>query len=144
MNHSIEELMKYYGDGNNYPSKSQWKTLLAGDLNRPLTVVNFFRLRQQADFTIIQTPMTGEQAFDEYAKTSVPKVAAVGGHFVLRGAIAGDFIGEDAKNWHIVAIGQYPRRENFIRLLEDQEYREAFRYRQAAVENQTVFFVDAM
>ena len=70
--------------------------------------------------------------------------AEVGGYFALRGAVEGDFIGENLESWHIIAIGQYPRRESFLELLSDQDYKKAFRYRQAAVESQNVFFINAM
>lgn len=141
---SIEELISMFGEGKNYPTRNQWQRLIDGDPNQPLTVVNFFKLRETADQKLIQEVMSGEQAFAKYAETSVPKVAEVGGHFALRGAVEGDFIGEDLESWHIIAVGQYPKRENFISLLTDPEYKKAFKYRQAAVENQNVFFINAM
>lgn len=144
MNPSIDEIVAMYGEGENHPSRTQWKTLLEGDLHRPLTVVNFFQLRERADRGLIQESLSGEEAFSKYAETSVPKVAEVGGHFVLRGAFSGDFIGQNLDSWHIIAIGQYSKRADFIALLMDQDYRQAFKYRQAAVAKQHVYFVDAM
>lgn len=88
--------------------------------------------------------MSGKQAFSKYAQTSVPKVSEVGGHFVLRGMVEGGFIGEKLDEWDIIAIGHYPERERFLALLLDEEYQKAFKYRQAAVENQNVFFIHAM
>jgi uncharacterized protein (DUF1330 family) len=144
MKYLIDELVAMYGEGRNYPTQSQWQRLIDGDMSQPLTVVNFFKLREFADSKMIEEAMSGEQAFAKYAETSVPKVSKVGGHFALRGLVEGDFIGEKLENWHIVAIGQYPRRENFLELLSDQDYKKAFKYRQAAVENQNVFFINAM
>ena len=144
MKYSIEELVAMYGEGRNHPTRSQWQKLIDGDMSQPLTVVNFFKLREIADPTLIDETMTGEQAFAKYAETSVPKVTEVGGHFVLRGVVESDFIGEDVENWHIIAIGQYPRRENFLELLFDAEYKKAFKYRQASVANQNVFFINVM
>lgn len=144
MKYSIEELIYTYGSGKNYPTRIQWQTLLDGDLNQPLTVLNFLKFREVADSELIQESMSGEQAFAKYAETSVPKVSEVGGHFVLRGVVEGDFIGDELQNWDVVAIGQYPKRKNFLELLEDQDYKKAFSYRQAAVEDQNVFFINAM
>ena len=144
MKYSLEDFLAMYGEGKNYPSRNQWKRLLDGDMSQPLTVVNFFKLREMADPTIIDETMSGEEAFGKYAETSVPKVSSVGGHFALRGAVEGDFMGENLENWQIIAIGQYPRRETFLELLSDEDYKMAFRYRQAAIENQNVFFVNAM
>lgn len=144
MKYSIEELVEMYGEGRNYPTRSQWQRLIDGDMNQPLTVLNFFKLRDMANSTIIEESMSGEQAFAKYAETSVPKVSEVGGHFVLRGTVENDFMGENLENWHIIAIGQYPRRENFLELLLDKDYKKAFKYRQAAVETQNVFFINAV
>lgn len=71
-------------------------------------------------------------------------MAEVGGGFVLRGAVEGDFIGNNLPSWDIIAIGQYPKREHFIQLLSDKDYQQAFNYRQAAVEDQNVFFIHTM
>jgi len=144
MSYSIDELTARYGEGKNYPTRSQWESLLDGDLDSPLTVVNFFKLRDVADSNLTEETMSGEQAFAAYAKTSVPKVSEVGGEFTLRGVVESDFIGQDLESWDIIAIAQYPKRENFLQLLMDQDYSEAFKYRQAAVENQNVFFINAM
>jgi uncharacterized protein (DUF1330 family) len=144
MKYSIEKFISTYGEGQKYPNRDQWEMLVDGDLDAPLTVVNFFKLRDLADENLIDDKMSGEQAFAKYAQTSVPKVEKVGGHFILRGAVEGDFIGDNVENWHIVAIGHYPKRENYLQLLSDEDYKKAFKYRQAAVKDQKVVFVSAM
>ncbi|WP_395373888.1 DUF1330 domain-containing protein [Marinicella sp. W31] len=144
MIYSIDKLIKLYGTGTNLPSLAQWQSLVDGKLDTPLTVVNFFKLRTVADRQLIGESMSGNEAFAKYAETSVPKVSEVGGHFVLRGAVEADFIGDNLQHWDIIAIGQYPRRENFLQLLTDKDYHTAFKYRQAAVEKQNVYFVNAM
>lgn len=53
-------------------------------------------------------------------------------------------MGNDLKSWHIIAIGQYPHRKNFLKLLTDKAYQTAFKHGQAAVENQHVYFINAM
>ncbi len=63
MKYSTEELVAMYGEGKNYPTRSQWQRLIDGDMNQPLTVVNFFKFREIADQTLIDETMTGEQAF---------------------------------------------------------------------------------
>ena len=42
MRYSIEALVEMYGEGRNRPTRSQWQRLIDGDMNQPLTVVNFF------------------------------------------------------------------------------------------------------
>lgn len=143
MAYSAQALLQAYGTGENLPTLRQWENLIQGDMASPLTVVNFFKLRSQADATLIDNQqMSGLQAFNTYAETSVPKVSEVGGHFILYGKIENDFIGNDLIKWDITAIGQYPQREYFLKLCNDEAYKNAFRYRQAAVELQHVYLID--
>jgi len=145
MKYSVETLINAYGSGQELPTTEQWEALVNGDMNSPLTVVNFFKLKDQADPTLTDgKTMTGIEAFAIYAETSVPKVSEVGGHFILRGNVEGSLIGSDLPQWDIIAIGQYPRRECFLELFEDREYKKAFKFRQAALKTQNVFLVDAM
>ncbi|MEW8492702.1 MAG: DUF1330 domain-containing protein [Candidatus Thiodiazotropha taylori] len=144
MTPSIDNLIQTYGEGAGVPTREQWLRLLEGDPTKPLTVLNLFKLRERADPTLIDEEMSGLQAFEKYTETSVPKVTEVGGHFVLRGLFEGGFIGEGLESWDILAIGQYPERACFLRLLSDSQYQSAFKYRQAAVANENVFLISAM
>ncbi|WP_019507195.1 DUF1330 domain-containing protein [Pleurocapsa sp. PCC 7319] len=145
MQYSTENLINIYGSGQGLPTAKQWETLLSGDMNSPLTVVNFFKFSDRADSTLISgKEMAGREAFAVYVKTSVPKVSQVGGHFILRGIVEGSLIGDNSTQWDIVAIGQYPRREYFFKLFQDDEYQKAFKFRQAALEKQDVFLVSTV
>lgn len=145
MKYTTEALINAYGTGSNLPTSEQWGALINGDMSTPLTVVNFFKLRDKADPALTDgREMTGMEAFTTYAETSVPKVSEVGGHFILRGGVEGILIGKDLPQWDIIAIGQYPKRECFLNLFEDNEYKMAFKFRQAAIEKQNVFLVNAM
>ncbi len=142
---TTEALINAYGTGRNLPTLEQWETLIKGDMNAPLTVVNFFKLREKADPALTGgREMTGMEAFTIYAETSVPKVSEVGGHFILRGGVEGHLIGKDLPQWDIIAIGQYPKRKYFLQLFQDENYKTAFTYRQAAIETQNVFLVNAV
>ncbi|KST67459.1 DUF1330 domain-containing protein [Mastigocoleus testarum] len=145
MQYSVEVFINLYGSGEGLPTTTQWETLLKGDMNSPLTVVNFFKLKDRADTTLTNgKEMTGSEAFATYAETSVPKVSEVGGHFLLRGTVEGNLIGNDSTQWDIIAIGQYPQREYFLKLFKDDEYQKAFKFRRAALEKQNVFLINAM
>ncbi len=142
---TTKTLIDAYGNGPNLPTLKQWDALIKGDMSTPLTVVNFFKLREKADTALTDgREMSGMEAFTTYAETSVPKVSEVGGNFILRGGVEGILIGSELTQWDIIAIGQYPKREYFLKLFEDSEYKNAFKYRQAAIETQNVFLVNAM
>lgn len=145
MQRSAETYLALYGKGPNQPDAAQWETLLKGDMNAPLTVVTLIKLREQADATLTgNTVMTGQEAFERYVEIALPKFTALGGRFLLQGQVEGGFIGERLSDWDIAAVGEYPRREGFLNLLDDKAYQAAFIYRRAAVAYQHVFLVNAM
>lgn len=144
MKATIAKYLEAYGTGPQLPTAKQWESLLNADMELPLTVLNFFKLKEKADPLLIDGKnMTGIQAFSIYAETSVPKVAEFGGHFVLRGRVEGDFIGQGLPEWDVIAIGQYPHRADFLRLFDDTQYAAAFKFRQAAIDYQNVFLINA-
>jgi uncharacterized protein (DUF1330 family) len=124
------ELSNAYGN-EMAPTAGQWRHMLAGPADAPITIINFFKLR----------PVAGEgsglQAMMSYAAVSGPALSKVGGRFLVSGPFEGTFMGDD-EDWDLVAIASYPDREALLALLDDADYREAWRHRVAAVERQKV------
>ena len=139
MNESASDsLLEAYGAGSHAPTRERWRTLLAGDPNAALVVTNLFRIREHADpaWTGGET-LTGFASMLRYAAVSEGKVAALGGRFAVRALSQETLIG-DEDGWSLVAVAEYPKREQLVRLFEDPEYQAAFRFRTAAVETQQV------
>lgn len=143
----VERLVGWYGDGSDgaSPTREQWRCLAGRPADRPVSLVNFFKLRDGADYPADAAErgdgLTGQQAFDRYAAVSMPTLAKVGGRFLLVAPFAGAFVGEP-DDWDLVAIGSYPGPEAVLALFEDAGYRAVFGHRTAACVRQKVVLCD--
>ncbi len=139
----VDQLIEWYGDGTNgaSPTRRQWRRVIDRPIDSPVTLVNFFRLREWArydrDRTGVAEAGTGQDAFDRYAEVSIPTLAKVGGRFLLVAPVEGTFVGEQ-EDWDIIAVGSYPDSASLLALLEDADYRRVFHHRTAACERQRV------
>ncbi|WP_436699251.1 DUF1330 domain-containing protein [Nocardioides sp. BYT-33-1] len=120
------------------PSPEQWRSLLSVPLDRPVTLVNLFALRDVADYGgASHPPATGQEAFGRYAAVSAPALQRVGGRFLHLGAHHGNLVG-DSGTWDLVVVGEYPDVEALVALHEDPDYRVAYEHRVAACARQEV------
>src|SRR3546814_18228073 len=73
------------------------------------TLVNFFRLREQAIGPDgLADGRSGLEAMMQYASTSGACLEAAGGRFLSQGLAAGALRGEDSQDWDIVVAAEYP------------------------------------
>ncbi len=135
-----KSMIEFYGDGSDgaTPHPTQWARILRRDPDLPLTLINFFKFREIADYGSPHRTVSGKEAFDRYAEVSIPTMERVGGSFLLVAPFEATFIGPD-ESWDLVAVGTYPNQAAFLGLYRDTEYRDAFRHRTAACERQMVF-----
>lgn len=140
----IESLIAAYGEGDGLPSRPQWEALCALPEEVPVTLLNFFKFRNEARYgdTSGETPCTGAEAFSRYAAVSAPALERAGGRFTLLAPFGGSFIGA-AEDWDFVAAGSYPGRHAVLALFEDEDYRRCYVHRLAACERQKVLFCPA-
>jgi uncharacterized protein (DUF1330 family) len=124
------ELAALYGEAAG-PTAAQWRRMLSGAQDAPITLINFFKLRP------VVGDGSGMQEMMSYAAVSGPTLEKVGGRFLLTGPFEGTFMGDD-EDWDLVAVASYPNRQALVALLEDAAYREAWPHRAAAVERQRV------
>lgn len=138
-----QDFVDWYGDGTDgsCPTVQQWQRIFALPADAPVTLVNFFKLNESAQypegFAGMEINVTGQEAFDRYASVSIPTLDKVGGRFLHVGPFAGQFIGEE-EDWDIIAIGAYPNRHALIALYSDEGYRNVFVHRSAACTRQRV------
>jgi uncharacterized protein (DUF1330 family) len=141
----VAALVAAYGDGADgaAPRATQWQALLARTA-APVTLVNFFKLRTQANYPAGSRaePCSGQEAFGRYAAVSAPGLEKVGGRFLLLAPFEMAFVGE-AEDWDFVAVGAYPGRDAVLALFEDADYRQAYIHRVAACERQKVLLCAA-
>lgn len=133
----------WYGDGQDgaSPTIAQWQQILELPEEDPVTLINFFKLAERANYGDESAPfdknVSGEVAFGRYAEVSIPTMERMGGRFLHVGPFAGMFLGAD-EDWDIIAIGQYPNLAALTGLYSDAGYRAAFRHRSAACAAQKV------
>jgi len=137
----LDRLIGWYGNGadGSAPTPAQWRALLERPGDRPITLINFFKMRVDAAYPA-GTPdsaVSGETAFARYAGVSVPSVEKVGGKFLLLAPFAFSLLGSE-EDWDLVAIGSYPHASALLALLEDVDYRAAYPHRTAALARQKV------
>lgn len=136
----VNQLVEWYsGVGDAAPTREQWSRILSRDAKKPFALMNFFKFRDFADYGdgVSAKDVSGHEAFQSYARVSMPALQRAGGEFLIVGAFAGSFLGAD-ENWDLIAVGRYPNLESFLALYTDEGYREAFRHRAAACSDQRV------
>ncbi|MEH6404415.1 MAG: DUF1330 domain-containing protein [Sneathiella sp.] len=144
----LAALVTAYGAGTDggTPTKAQWRHLLETKSAGKTTLINFFKMRNTAEYPATsihaQNPGTGEEAFMRYAEVSVPTLEKVGGSFLLHGPFDGMFAGQD-EDWDVIVVGTYPNRAAVLALFEDSDYQNVFIHRSAACSRQKVFICGA-
>lgn len=140
---TVRQLCDWYGDGadGSSPTDAQWRQVLSRPADRPLTLINLFKLRGEASYDAGEgtggRALSGQEAFGRYAAVSMPAMQRIGGSFLHAGPYAGTFLGAD-EDWDMIAIGAYPGPAAFMALYTDADYRAAFRHRRAACARQKV------
>lgn len=141
----IEHLVRQYGEGADgaCPTMEQWLNLVTNTPEGSVTMINFFKMRDQADYRgavdAPPQPGSGDDAFQRYAAVSGGVLNKVGGDFMLVAPFKGSLIGEP-EDWDLIAIGTYPDVDAVLALFEDADYQSAFVHRSAACVRQKVFF----
>ena len=135
-------IAKWGADDIGLPTRDSWKKLANCPDNQPITLVNFFKLRETASYPTGNTidgahSTSGAEAFQRYANVSAPSLEMVGGRFLLVAPFSNVFIGA-AEDWDMVAIGSYPNPSALLSLFELDEYHAAYVHRIAACSDQKV------
>ena len=138
----IETILAQWGHhAHGLPSETTWTALAQIPADQPVTLVNFFKMRDTAvyptDFADGADDISGNEAFQRYAAISMPSLSDVGGKFLMVAPFGNSFIGP-AEDWDLVAIGSYPNVNALVSLFESETYRHAYAHRIAACADQKV------
>ena len=120
------------------PTPESLKDLAAGDMSRPVTMLNLLRFRAVADYRQFpelapEEPVTGEAAFAVYMKNTSPFLAGVGGTVEVAGASKTWLIGPDDERWDRVLLVKYPSVRAFFDMVQNPDYGAGFGHRTAAL-----------
>ncbi len=136
----VGALLACYGTGQDgaSPTEPQWRRIVERDPDRPISLVNLFKLREEARYEPGSgLSGTGQEAFDRYAAVSAPALARAGGAFLMVAPFEGMFAGP-SEDWDLVVVGSYPGTSALLALFEDEAYQQAYFHRTAACEAQRV------
>ncbi|RVU34922.1 DUF1330 domain-containing protein [Hwanghaeella grinnelliae] len=144
MDDRIDRLLGMYGNGLDgaAPTAADWRRMLEREVERPVTLINLFKLRETALYPAgMDFGGSGKDAFDRYATVSVPSMQSTGGEFLFVGPVEGRFMGAQ-DDWDIAAIGRYPNTKALLSLFDIEAYRDCYIHRVAACEKQQVTICD--
>lgn len=131
----IDDMISFFGNGDRMADTAQWRSMVDGDAQTPICVINHVKIRPQAAYGPGENEpeRSGLEAFLAYGRLSLPRIEATGGKMIYSGRFDGAFVGDD-DDWNIAIVVSYPSRAAFVALFTDPEYRAAYRHRRAAVE----------
>jgi uncharacterized protein (DUF1330 family) len=120
------------------PDRQAWEIFKALPKDQPIHMLNLVRLRPTAEYPQGHPdhgkPLTGLDAYRAYGRTSGPVFKRVGGRQVWAGRPQVMVTGpQDAEQWDLAFIAEYPSAAAFIEMVRDPDYREHVRHRTAAV-----------
>lgn len=119
------------------PTRAAFDLFKSLPRDEPIWMLNQVRYRPlalyPADHPDAKLGRTGEEAYQEYGRTSDPIFSRLGGKIVWRGKMQAMLTGPESEVWDTIFIANYPSAGAFLAMVTDADYREAVKHRQAAV-----------
>ncbi len=107
------------------PNKDQIKALLEWPEDTPVCMVNILRFKDGK-----------ERAYKNYSREVFKLVEKIGGKIVFSSKIDSMVIGQMPKDYHQIAIVEYPSRKAFIEMSSSEEYQKIHHFREEGLESQ--------
>ena len=107
------------------PNKDQIKGLLEWPEDTPVCMVNILRFKDGK-----------ESAYKNYSREVFKLVEKIGGKIIFSSKIDSMVIGEMPKDYHQIAIVEYPSRKAFIEMSSSEEYKKIHHFRKEGLESQ--------
>jgi uncharacterized protein (DUF1330 family) len=120
------------------PDRQAWEAFKALPGDQPIQMLNLIKLKPNAEYPQGHPEhgkaLTGLDAYRAYGRTSAAVFARVGGRQVWAGKPQVLVTGpQDAEQWDLAFIAEYPSPAAFIEMVRDPEYREHVKHRTAGV-----------
>ena len=120
------------------PDREAWAAFKALPKDRPVHMLNLIRLKPRAEYPADHPDhgkdLSGLDAYRAYGRTSGPVFKRVGGRQVWAGRPEVMVTGpQDAEQWDLAFIAEYPSADAFMEMVRDPDYREHVKHRTAAV-----------
>jgi uncharacterized protein (DUF1330 family) len=120
------------------PTPESIASLVARDINGPVTMLNLVRFREVADYSKFpelapEEPISGEKAYEIYSAHTLPLLAEVGGQAIFMGKGGSLLIGPQEARWDRVLLVQYPDLGAFLNMTRSSDYTAGAGHRTAAL-----------
>ena len=112
------------------------QAFLAGK-DEPVVMVNLLKFREKACYRDgRETDLTGEQAYQLYAREMRELVEAAGGRFLFGGVVESLLLGEVEELWDLVGLVEYPTPRSLVQIASSPEFQEIETHREAGLAGQ--------
>ncbi len=121
-----------------WPDREQWNLLRDyPEQTAKVVMLNLLRYRAEADYSDYpgETPCSGREAYQRYAKQALPCVKAVGGRILHIGRMAEPVIGPMDEIWDEILLVEYPNISGFLEMTLSEQYRAIAHHRTAALQD---------
>ena len=119
------------------PNAKQMAGFLIGDTKTTIHMVNLLKFKGKAEYEDgRQTDLTGQEAYQIYAKEVQGHLQKVGGKLIFSGQVSRLMLGEVEELWDWIAIAEYPSRKAMRSMIMDKDYRKSEEHRSAGLAGQ--------
>ena len=120
-----------------YPRPDQIQALLQSDFKGPVSMLNLLKFKERAEYEDgRETDLTGRAAYGLYGEKMAPFVESQGGRLLHTSAAHFLMIGDGDLDWDMVAIMEYPSKEDFLKIVGDPRVAEFGVHRTAGLDFQ--------
>mgnify|MGYP001112259444 FL=1 len=119
------------------PNAKQMAGFLIGDTKTTIHMVNLLKFKNKARYKDgRQTNLTGQEAYQIYAKEVQEHLRRVGGRILFSGDVSRLVLGEVEELWDMVAIAEYPSKKAMRSMVMNKDYQKSEEHRNAGLEGQ--------
>ena len=119
------------------PNAKQMAGFLLGDTKTTIHMVNLLKFKNKAEYKDgRETDLTGQQAYQIYAKEVQEHLQKVGGKIIFSGAVSRLVLGEVEELWDWVAVAEYPSKKAMRSMIMSKEYQKSEEHRSAGLAGQ--------
>lgn len=122
------------------PTDESVGQLLQRGISGPITMLNFLRLRDWADYSgspesAPPSPISGRDAYDRYISHTMPFLTAAGGSVSFLGAGRYHLVGPPEERWDLVMAVRQASVRDFLAFATNKDYLLGVCHRTAALED---------
>jgi len=114
------------------PNVAQFKELVKNPNDGPVVMLNLLKFKTEG----------GAASYARYAEEVDRFLKDVGGIITYMGKMKELLIGHET--WDAVILVQYPSRKAYLRMVNDPDYLEIHKYREAAIDRSVLYATDEM